>query len=501
MASGKNILVLAANPVDTAQLKLDTEVREIEHGLKLGRQRDQYALQKVFAARPADARRAMLEYKPAVVHFCGHGEGGAGIAFEGPDGQTRLVSTEALANFFKLFSAQVQCVVLNACYSEVQADAIARHIEYVIGMDKAVSDQAAIEFAVAFYDALAAGENVEFAYQLGRNAIEMAGIPEHLTPALKSRTARPVETAKDFQTFAGMTVFLAEVSDDLQPRRQALKTALEQQQIKVHPQKFYGFPEKEELHRAMDADLQQADLYVQLLSGVTRQSFPNYHIATPVNQYERAALRADLPLLQWRERDTDEAADDAQRTLLEGSAVVVSPFEEFKQYVTQKLAQTAAQKQAAPPASGATRGAAMGGGGLVFIDTLPDALQLAREIGSRLKAEGFSASLPLSGAASAAEAREDLEDNLYDCDAVLILCTHNTRWLRQQLRACVKACARRDEEIKLIALYNPYSAVPELDMDINLRVEWLECPTPQASECLTKFIEIISHGGTKARRY
>jgi AAA-like domain len=84
----------------------------------------------------------------------------------------------------------VECVLLNACYSVLQAEAIALHIPYVIGMNQAVGDQAAIVFAVAFYDALGAGRDFEFAYKSGCVAIQMAGISEKSTPQLKKRSDR-----------------------------------------------------------------------------------------------------------------------------------------------------------------------------------------------------------------------------------------------------------------------------------------------------------------------
>ncbi|NES19913.1 MAG: CHAT domain-containing protein [Symploca sp. SIO3E6] len=130
----------------------------------------------------------MLDVKPKFVHFSGHSNGEAGLALEDKMGKTKLVNSEALAGLFELFADQVECVVLNACYSEGQAEAIAQHIPFVIGMDKAIGDSAAIEFAVGFYDALGAGESVEFAYKLGCNAIRMAGIPEYLTPVLKKKS-------------------------------------------------------------------------------------------------------------------------------------------------------------------------------------------------------------------------------------------------------------------------------------------------------------------------
>ncbi len=182
----RTILILAANPKDTSRLRLDQEVREIDNGLQRARRRDEFVLKQVLAARPVDVRRAMLDWKPNIVHFCGHGAGDDGIAFEDETGNTKLVNAQVLTGFFELFSDKVECVVLNACYSEMQAEAIALHIEHVIGMKKSVGDTAAIEFAVAFYDALGAGESVEFAYKLACNAIQWAGLPEHLTPILKT---------------------------------------------------------------------------------------------------------------------------------------------------------------------------------------------------------------------------------------------------------------------------------------------------------------------------
>jgi hypothetical protein len=184
----KKILILAANPKDTPRLRLDQEVREIDNGLQRARRRDEFVMKQKWATRPVDVRRAMLDSKPNIVHFCGHGEGEEGIAFEDETGCTKLVSAEVLADFFELFADKVECVVLNACYSEVQAKAIAQHIDYVIGMKKDITDTVAIEFAVAFYDTLGAGESIEFAYRLACNAIQWAGVPEHSTPILKSKT-------------------------------------------------------------------------------------------------------------------------------------------------------------------------------------------------------------------------------------------------------------------------------------------------------------------------
>ncbi|MBD2777598.1 formylglycine-generating enzyme family protein [Iningainema sp. BLCCT55] len=55
-------------------------------------------------------------------------------------------------------------------------------------MSQSIGDEAAIEFAVGFYAALGAGRTYEFAYEMGCNAILLAGIPENLTPILLKKS-------------------------------------------------------------------------------------------------------------------------------------------------------------------------------------------------------------------------------------------------------------------------------------------------------------------------
>lgn len=132
-------------------------------------------------------RRALLDYEPEIVHFSGHGTGDRGLVLENTSGEMQLVSAESLAKLFKLFRDKIECVVLNACYSEAQAETIYEHISCVVGMNQEIGDKAAIKFAVGFYDALGAGRIYEDAFEFGCNSIDLAGIPEVSTPVLKLR--------------------------------------------------------------------------------------------------------------------------------------------------------------------------------------------------------------------------------------------------------------------------------------------------------------------------
>jgi hypothetical protein len=186
----RKILVLAANPKTTHRLRLDEEVREIKEGLLRSKYRDQFEIYSEWAVGVRGLRRALLDYEPHIVHFTGHGRVD-GLVVEDELGAAVLISSKALSELFELFSAKVGCVILSACYSVRQANAISKHINYVIGMRREIKDKASIEFAVGFYDALGAGKSIEEAFKFGRTAILQmpmsAELPEHLIPVLRKK--------------------------------------------------------------------------------------------------------------------------------------------------------------------------------------------------------------------------------------------------------------------------------------------------------------------------
>ena len=176
------ILFLAANPLNMPPLQLDQEVSKVKNALQLSRHRDQFVLEQQWATRIEDLRRAMLFHEPQIVHFAGHGKDD-GLILEDKASMAHSVSSFALANFFAVFPS-VQCVILNACYSDELGAALSETVPYVIGMSSAVQDIAAIVFAEAFYDALGAGGSYEKAFRIAVNALEMNGSVDAATPVM-----------------------------------------------------------------------------------------------------------------------------------------------------------------------------------------------------------------------------------------------------------------------------------------------------------------------------
>ncbi len=84
-----NILILAANPRGTSELRLGEEVRCIQDSLRLSKYRDQFTINSEWAVQPQSFRRAILRYEPQIVHFSGHGVADGELAFENEVGQVQ----------------------------------------------------------------------------------------------------------------------------------------------------------------------------------------------------------------------------------------------------------------------------------------------------------------------------------------------------------------------------------------------------------------------------
>jgi len=189
MTPVKTILILAANPKKTSRLRLDEEVREIEKALRRSKYRNLFKIHSVWAVGHRDIRQALLEYEPTFVHFIGHGRENC-LMVENEFGTAVRFSTKAFSELFKLCADHIECIILNACYTEPLSNAITKHIDYVIGMKMAIKDKASIEFAAGFYDALGAGRTVDDAFAFGRTAImaQFPDLPDYLIPSLKKKT-------------------------------------------------------------------------------------------------------------------------------------------------------------------------------------------------------------------------------------------------------------------------------------------------------------------------
>lgn len=165
-------LMLAASPVDQQSLRLDEEARDLREQLKLVNEPMAVVqIEHRWAVRTNQLQMEVMNVKPQILHFSGHGDRGA-LLFEDVNGNASEVSAEAIAELVELNSC-VDCLLLNACYSESVARLVSPYVKAVIGCTTSIDDNAAIAFTRSFYRALAHGETYEKAFRLAKNEVRI----------------------------------------------------------------------------------------------------------------------------------------------------------------------------------------------------------------------------------------------------------------------------------------------------------------------------------------
>ena len=206
---GPRLLFVAADPYRGNRLRLDREVRTVEEALRSSGLEDRFSLEQLWAATFLDLQHALLRHQPAVLHFSGHGTPSGELTLERdlqvPSENRRSDlndqrPVEALARMLgAIDDSGLRCVVLNACFSEVQAADIAKHADCVVGLFAEVHDSAAIEFARGFYGALAWGQSVQAAFDLGVAQVKSqsdAGLYRLIAPKTDPRTVKLLESPR-----------------------------------------------------------------------------------------------------------------------------------------------------------------------------------------------------------------------------------------------------------------------------------------------------------------
>ncbi|MEB3282186.1 MAG: tetratricopeptide repeat protein [Lyngbya sp.] len=182
------VLFLASNPKQTQPLDLGKEIREIKNKIQTSQNRDFLEFEQAWAVRFDELIQNLNEYKPHIVHFSGHGSNTGEIILLDKNDRVQAVSTEAIKELFSTVSKDnIKVVVWNACYSKILAEAITEYIDCVIGMNTAINDEAAIDFAATFYGAIAAKRSVQHAFKQAKAALMASQISEAKIPELIHR--------------------------------------------------------------------------------------------------------------------------------------------------------------------------------------------------------------------------------------------------------------------------------------------------------------------------
>ena len=197
------ILGLIADPTDMERLDFTKEKERVEQALARLRTGGQVELTWLSGSTARDLQRALRGGPWHIVHFVGHG------GFDRQSDEGLVVLTDDAGRAQPLFATPLarllgdhralRLVVLNACegargsardiFASAAAILVRRGVPAVLAMQHEITDRAAVEFARAFYEAVADGYPVDAAVSEGRKAVssEVANTVEWGTPVLTMR--------------------------------------------------------------------------------------------------------------------------------------------------------------------------------------------------------------------------------------------------------------------------------------------------------------------------
>jgi hypothetical protein len=191
------ILFLTANPTKSSGVSLDQECAAIERELRMTTHRDDFDFRSKWAVTVDEMMRHLGELQPTILHFSGHGArpggssvnpaGHSGIFLLDDRGGPQLVTARALTLMIKSAAESTRVVLLNACYSEPQADAVRSVVDCVVGMAGAIDDDAARSFAVGFYRAIGNHRSVGNAFDQAVATLAAKSMPDEGLPRCLTR--------------------------------------------------------------------------------------------------------------------------------------------------------------------------------------------------------------------------------------------------------------------------------------------------------------------------
>jgi hypothetical protein len=234
---------------------------------------------------------------------------------------------------------------------------------------------------------------------------------------------------------ADITVFLAEVTADLEELRDNLRRHLEQAGLRVLPKTFYT-RSPAAFQAAMEKDLAESVLFVQLLDRYVSPKTDDLLKGYEGLQLDLAKA-AHKPILRWHSPYLDERSIK-DRELLTSEPVTVMDFEDFKREVDKQARLQAVQRDRPVVKSGA----------FVLVDASSVDLPLADTVLTTLDSYGIGYDTIDEKASLIDLARDGDYDGL-----VIIYGQCEQGWVQGQVRLCRQIMLRKKERPPVCAVY------------------------------------------------
>jgi hypothetical protein len=273
--------------------------------------------------------------------------------------------------------------------------------------------------------------------------------------ALNAISLEIADTLKTLQNGAaappqtGPFVHLAEVTEDLEPLRQEVAAYLKQAGINILPNSYYPRDAIRSFQDAVERDLKNSNLFVQLLSAVPGRKPADLPQGFSGLQYQLAQV-AQKDILQWRNPtlDLNDVTDVEHRTLLSSSTVIAEGLEVFKQRVKERV--FAPKTRLRPSTQRHTQK-------LIFINSESGDREIAERIANCITRKGFGFVLSRE-----TRVRNELRERLKECDgAIIIYASSPAKWVVRQQGYIRKIFQELDPPPPTVAIYETQEDHPE----------------------------------------
>ncbi len=188
------VLFVSANPDPTSPLKVEQEENRIAKVRNGSTHQNGVRIESLPDLDLVEFAKSLRLHKPAVLHFSGHGGSDGSLHMRDENGEPCNMHPDGVALLVSLQKDTLRLVVLNACYSDELSRRLVDHIDCVIGMTDAVSDDAAILFAQSFYSALFDGRSIAESFATASAIVTARYHDERETPSIRSRAGLDAAT-------------------------------------------------------------------------------------------------------------------------------------------------------------------------------------------------------------------------------------------------------------------------------------------------------------------
>ena len=239
------------------------------------------------------------------------------------------------------------------------------------------------------------------------------------------------------------TVYLAEVTDDLDGLRTKVTRSLQQRSIRVIPDTWYPRDPKA-FRAAVDGGLNEADLFVQLLSSLPGRKPPDLKGGYVGFQHRRAESEVCRSFSGATPRLMCRPSSETSRT--PSTAPVAWGLRSGRRYrglLPRDRPAGRANKEEGQ--KNPSRDAFV----FVNVNLDYDGPETAAALCRYLEQRGIGYVLPIT-TGQAEEVRKDLEANLLECDGMIIVYGRvSSAWVRGQLREFRKLAYRREKAARV----------------------------------------------------